>query len=171
MNRRYSCIAGILICCATSCGRDKFAQELDFEKAAVPLVREVQDGGYSVISTKELYDRVQTGERSWLLIDAMPEDSYSAGHIESAVHFLFPKDTMANWDAAETGGKSEADYRALLGDDLARPIIIYCGYATCLRSHNAAMWARRFGYQNVFRHPGGLFAWKGAGYPLVTKKP
>jgi rhodanese-related sulfurtransferase len=28
------------------------------------------------------------------------------------------------------------------------------------------MWAKKLGYKNVYRFPGGIFAWKGAGYPI-----
>jgi rhodanese-related sulfurtransferase len=32
------------------------------------------------------------------------------------------------------------------------------------------MWARKLGYTNVFRHPGGIFAWKGADYQVNSIK-
>ena len=34
----------------------------------------------------------------------------------------------------------------------------------------AAMWAKKLGYKNVYRHPGGIFAWKGAKYPTEAVK-
>ncbi|MCA8972298.1 MAG: hypothetical protein KDC95_21100, partial [Planctomycetes bacterium] len=141
-SRCFPLVPLALLMTLASCGRDKFQQELDFEKVAIPLVREVQSGGYSVLTTKELHDRVRAGQGDWLLIDAMPYESFASGHIENAVNFVFPKDSMSSWDEAETGGKSEEDYAALLGADKSRAVVIYCGYATCLRSHNAAQWAR-----------------------------
>ena len=48
--------------------------------------------------------------------------------------------------------------------------MIYCGFVKCTRSHNGAMWAVKNGYTNVFRHPGGVFAWKGAKYPTEEVK-
>jgi len=44
--------------------------------------------------------------------------------------------------------------------------VIYCGFVKCTRSHNGAVWARKLGYKNVLRYPGGIFAWKGAKYPV-----
>jgi rhodanese-related sulfurtransferase len=32
------------------------------------------------------------------------------------------------------------------------------------------MWAVTNGYANVYRHPGGIFAWKGAKYPTEEVK-
>jgi thiosulfate/3-mercaptopyruvate sulfurtransferase len=40
----------------------------------------------------------------------------------------------------------------------------------CTRSHNGAMWAAKLGYTNVFRHPGGIFAWKGAHFDVATEE-
>ena len=45
-------------------------------------------------------------------------------------------------------------------------IVVYCGFVKCTRSHNGASWAVKLGYNNVYRYPGGIFAWKGAGYPV-----
>jgi rhodanese-related sulfurtransferase len=28
------------------------------------------------------------------------------------------------------------------------------------------MWAKRLGYTDVYRFPGGIYAWKGADYPV-----
>jgi rhodanese-related sulfurtransferase len=77
---------------------------------------------------------------------------------------------METWDTKETDGKTQADYAALLGEDKARPIVVYCGFVKCTRSHNGAAWARKLGYQNVYRYSGGIFAWKGAGYEIEKVK-
>ena len=77
---------------------------------------------------------------------------------------------MLTWDSIETAGKSQADYEKLLGSDKNKTIVVYCGFVKCTRSHNGAMWAKKLGYTNVFRHPGGIFAWKGAGFPEGSVK-
>lgn len=169
--QRLACFAALAYLFALpSCGRDRFAQELGLEADAVALTREGLRGEYTMLTTKELRKRLQEGDQaSYLLVDAMPANSFAKEHIEGAKNFLFPKDAMNTWDSTETGGKSKADYEDFLGPDKKRPIFVYCGFVKCLRSHNAAMWARRLGYEVVQRHPGGLFAWKGAGYPLASK--
>ena len=40
----------------------------------------------------------------------------------------------------------------------------------CTRSHNAAVFAKKLGYKNVYRFPGGIFAWKGADPPVDKVK-
>ena len=58
----------------------------------------------------------------------------------------------------------------LLGLDKSKLIVIYCGFVKCTRSHNGAIWAVKNGYTNVYRHPGGIFAWKGAKYRTAEVK-
>ncbi|MGE4291210.1 MAG: rhodanese-like domain-containing protein [Desulfovibrio sp.] len=145
-------------------GADKFKQEVEKETEAVKLVREVQRGGYDLISTEELKALMDKGE-DMLVVDTMPfEDSYKKSHVPGAVQFLFPIPDMNEWNAEETGGKTQADYEALLGPDKDKLIVVYCGFVKCTRSHNGAAWAVKMGYKNVKRYPGGIFAWKGAGY-------
>jgi len=40
----------------------------------------------------------------------------------------------------------------------------------CTRSHNAAVFAKKLGYKNVYCFPGGIFAWKGADHPAKKVK-
>jgi rhodanese-related sulfurtransferase len=141
----------------------KFTKELEKEADAVKLVREVQRGGYDLITTAELQEAIERGEEV-LIIDTMPyEASYKKNHIPGAEQFLFPIPDMPEWNIE---GKSVEDFKALLGPDLERKIVIYCGFVKCTRSHNGAAWAKKLGYVNVYRHAGGIFAWKGAGYEV-----
>ena len=57
-----------------------------------------------------------------------------------------------------------------LGPDKERLIVFYCGFVKCTRSHNAAAFAKKLGYKNVYRFPGGIFAWKGGDYPVEKVK-
>lgn len=151
-------------------GENKFEQEVEKESGAVKLVREVQRGGYDVITTEELKKLIDS-EKDVLVVDTMPfEDSYKKQHVPGAKQFLFPISEMETWDSKETDGKTEEDFVALLGPDKDKTIVIYCGFVKCTRSHNGAMWARKLGYTNVLRHPGGIFAWKGADFPVDSVK-
>ncbi|MEE4240791.1 MAG: rhodanese-like domain-containing protein [Desulfopila sp.] len=147
---------------------NKFEQEVEKETAAVKLVREVQRGDYDLVTTEELKNWMDSGKEI-LIIDTMPyEDSYKKQHVPGAVQFLFPIPDMKEWDAGETAGKTLDDFTTLLGEDKDRTIVIYCGFVKCTRSHNGAAWAVKQGYKNVYRYPGGIFAWKGADYPVGT---
>lgn len=151
-------------------GQSKFEKEVDTEASAIKLLREVQRGGYGVITTEELHKAIEAGE-DLLIIDTMPyEDSYKKNHIPAAKQFLFPIPEMDEWDSKETGGKSLADYESLLGADKNKKIVVYCGFVKCTRSHNGAMWAAKLGYKNVLRHPGGIFAWIGAHYDVAKEQ-
>ena len=84
---------------------NKFEKEVKKEAAAVKLVKEVQRGGYNVITTEELKKRIDGG-KGMVIVDTMPyEDSYKKNHIPGAVQFLFPIPEMKQWDTKETGGK------------------------------------------------------------------
>lgn len=151
-------------------GTNKFEKEVEKEQGAVKLAREMAQGGYGLITTEELKELIDEG-KDILVIDTMPyEDSYKKNHIPGAKQFLFPIPPMKTWDSKETDGKSQDNYAALLGPDKNKTIIVYCGFVKCTRSHNGAMWAKKLGYTNVLRHPGGIFAWKGADYPTENVK-
>ena len=149
---------------------DKFEDETAKEKEAVKLARDTQKGGYGLVSTEELQKWIAE-KKPLVLVDTMPyEDSFKKEHVPDAVNFVFPIPDMAAWDAKETGGKTEADYAALLGPDKDKTIVVYCGFVKCTRSHNGAVWAKKLGYKNVVRYPGGIFAWKGAAQPVEAVK-
>lgn len=149
---------------------NKFEKEVQTEAAAVKLTREVRTGGYDVVTTEELKKWIDSG-KEMVVVDSMPyEDSYKKMHVPGAVQFLFPIPEMNTWDPAETAGRSPEDFRKLLGTDKDKLIVIYCGFVKCTRSHNGAAWAIRLGYRNVYRYPGGIFAWKGAKYPVEKAK-
>ena len=150
------------------CGTNRFEQELQTEKAAIKLANETLQGNYQLVSTKDLDEMLDRG-KDFLLIDAMPaEDSFSKGHIPQAVNFPFPKEVMDGWNDDAMEGQKQEDFEKLLGDDKDRTIVVYCGYVTCSRSHNAAVCTRELGYTNVYRYPGGIYAWRGAGKALTT---
>ena len=152
--------------CETSMAKNKFNMELEKENGAVKLVREIQRGGYDVVTAEELKKWIDSGEEM-IIVDTMPyEDSYKKQHVPGAVQFLFPIPEMIQWDPKETNGKSRDDFINLLGNDKSKRIVIYCGFVKCTRSHNGAAWAVKLGYKNVYRFPGGIFAWKGAKYPV-----
>lgn len=144
---------------------NKFEKEVAKETGAVKLVREVQRGSYDLVTTEELKKWIDSG-RDMLIVDTMPyADSYKKQHVPGAVQFLFPIPDMNEWDTEETDSKTQEDFMKLLGDDKDKTIVIYCGFVKCTRSHNGAAWAVKLGYKNVYRYPGGIFAWKGEKYP------
>jgi thiosulfate/3-mercaptopyruvate sulfurtransferase len=150
--------------------KNKFEKEVEKEKGAVKLVREVKMGGYDVVTAEELKRWIDAG-KDMIIVDTMPyKDSYKKAHVPSAKQFLFPIPEMNTWDTKETDGKTQADYNVLLGPDQKKTIVIYCGFVKCTRSHNGAMWAVKLGYKNVYRFPGGIFAWKGAKYKTEKVK-
>jgi len=134
--------------------------ELDTEKIAVTFAREVERGGYKIIAADELKAWIDQ-KKELLIVDTMPyEASYKKQHVPGAVQIEFPITEMAKID-----DKTKAALIKLLGPNKDRLIVFYCGFVKCTRSHNAAMWAVKLGYKNIYRHPGGIKAWDEAGYP------
>jgi thiosulfate/3-mercaptopyruvate sulfurtransferase len=140
-------------------------KEIDTEKGAVTFQREVERGGYKVVSTTELKGWLDQ-KKDMLIVDTMPyEDSYKKQHIPGAVQIEFPIPEMNQLDE-----KKKADLEKLLGPNKDRLLVFYCGFTKCTRSHNAAMWAVKLGYKNVYRCPGGIKAWEEADYPIGKVK-
>jgi rhodanese-related sulfurtransferase len=140
-------------------------KELETEKVAVGLVKEVERGGYKIVATADLKKMIDD-KKAMLVIDTMPyEGSYKKNHIPGAVQFELPIAEMKSIEPAK-----KAELEKLLGADKNRLLVFYCGFTKCTRSHNGAMWAVKLGYKNVYRHPGGINAWKEAEYPVSSVK-
>ncbi|MGD2126995.1 MAG: rhodanese-like domain-containing protein, partial [Desulfobacteraceae bacterium] len=78
--------------------KNKFEKEVDKEKAAVKLLREVHSGGYGIVTAEELKKLIDSG-KDILIIDTMPyENSYKKMHVPGAKNFLFPIPIMETWD-------------------------------------------------------------------------
>jgi thiosulfate/3-mercaptopyruvate sulfurtransferase len=136
-------------------------KDLDNEKVAVNFQREVERGGYKVVNTTELKGWMDQ-KKDMIIIDTMPfEDSYKKAHLPGALNFVFPIPEMTSID-----DKTKNDLLKMLGPNKDRLIVLYCGFTQCTRSHNAAMWAIKLGYKNVYRYPGGIKAWDQADYPV-----
>ncbi len=151
-------------------GNNQFENEVIKEEGALKLVQEVTRGNYDVIKTAD-FKKLIDEKKDIIIVDTMPyESSYKKNHISGAKQFLFPIPDMLEWDSTKTDGKLLTDFEKLLGADKNKTIVVYCGFVKCTRSHNGAMWAKKLGYKNVYRHPGGIFAWKGSGFPLDSQK-
>jgi rhodanese-related sulfurtransferase/uncharacterized membrane protein YphA (DoxX/SURF4 family) len=149
---------------------DKFEEEFAWEKISIGLHDQARAGGYKLVGTEELKSWIDA-KKDMIVVDTMPyEDSYKKEHVPGAKQFLFPIPDMKVWNTQETAGKSEPDFLQMLGPDKNKLIVIYCGFVKCTRSHNGAYWAVQNGYTNVYRYPGGIFAWKGAKYPTEAAK-
>jgi rhodanese-related sulfurtransferase len=165
---RFILIACVLGCVA-GCGTNKFEQELTIEDSSVKFAREVVGGQYAILSTAEV-KKLRDEGADFVLLDAMPAaSSFNLAHIPGAVNFEFPKEPIDKWDEESMPGQTREAYRQLLGDDLDRLIVVYCGFVQCARSHNAAVFARELGYTNVKRYAGGIYAWRGAGFGVESK--
>lgn len=162
-------LAVVLLLSCIGCGSNRFQQELQVEEIAIKLVNETMAGEYPLVATKELKRLLDAGEEV-LLVDTMPgAASYAKGHISGAVNFTFPKVVIDEWNENSMGERKIEEFESFLGSDKNRKIVFYCGYVKCPRSHNGAVFAKQLGYTNVVRYPGGIDAWRGAGFALTTK--
>ena len=136
-------------------------KELDTEKSAVTFAREVERGGYKIVTTQELKSWIDQ-KKDMLIVDTQPyEASFKKQHYPGAVNFELPRPEMTKLDE-----KTKSALVNFLGPDKNRVIVFYCGFVECTRSHNGAMWATRLGYKNAYRQPGGIKAWNEAEYPV-----
>ena len=143
-----------------SIGFCKGINEVETEKIAVDLVRDVQKGGYGIVRTDEL-KKWMDQKKNLLIVFTGPEAGYKKGHYPGAVQFEFPIPELK-----EMGEGEKAAFIKLLGPDKDRVLVFYCGFTKCTRSHNGAVWAKKNGYKNVYRCPGGIKGWTEAGFPV-----
>lgn len=134
--------------------------EVAIEKATMKFIKDTNEGGYELLSTEELKTWIADG-KEMIIIDTMPADSFAKGRIPGALNAELPKTTLAD----ATDAQIQA-FKDLLGDNKDTPIVVYCGFVGCARSHVGAVIALEEGFTNVYRVPGGIVAWEEAGYDV-----
>ena len=171
MTRRKRSLLVLLLCAAVSfeliLGAGAFCSdmnEVETEKNAVNLLREVQKGGYQIVRTDELKQWMDQ-KKEMLIVFTGPEAGFKKGHYPGAVQFEFPIPELK-----QMSEKEKSDFIRLLGPDKNRILVFYCGFTKCTRSHNGAIWAMKLGYKNVYRCPGGIKGWIQAGFPVARDK-
>jgi rhodanese-related sulfurtransferase len=153
---------GSTVYAAPSHGTSPKGLEVPIEKATVKFVSDVKAGGYKVVTTDELKKWIDEGKK-FTIISALPAaEDKEFGTIPSAVNGEIPKTEK------EVTKNNKDNLLKVAGLDKEKPIVIYCGFVACRRSHIGANILVDNGFSNVYRYPGGITAWQEAGYP-VTK--
>lgn len=155
-----SLIAIFLSGCAGTIGTSPKGLELPIEKAAIKLGTDVQSGGYRLVATDELKKWIDEG-RAFTLLSTLPqEDDQSFGILPGAVSAPLPK-SEKELVPADTVRLLKA-----AGSDKEKPVVVYCGFVACRRSHIGAKLLTENGFKSVYRYPGGIVGWREAGYPV-----
>lgn len=154
----------LLVGCAGTQPSTGSMKENELEKVTIKVAKETVVGGYSLVSIDDVKKMVDAKE-SFKLVDTMPSTAYKNGFIPTATNFAFEAKHSGYWDKDALSG-SQAKFKEMLGADLNAKIVFYCGFNMCARSDNGAIWAKKLGYKNVYRMPGGINAWKDAGYEV-----
>jgi len=164
-NKTFTLAAILLFTATNALAGNSLLKETDIETVALKVARETQEAGYKLLSVAELKHLLDAKE-DLVLIDAHPLEEFNLAYIAGAKHFGFQSNYSGHWeqDLAMPKKPTQDDFRKLLGADTGKKIVIYCGMTKCGRSHNAATWAKKLGYTNVYRMPGGISAWMDAGY-------
>ncbi len=94
--------------------------------------------------------KVAIAEKKVTVIDVNGSDSFTAGHVPSAIDFESKGSTLA----------------AALPSDKAALVVAYCGGPSCNAYKAAAKKAAELGYTNVKHLSAGISGWKTAGEAL-----
>lgn len=135
--------------------------EIPIEKASVKFAADVKDGGYKVVDTEELKKWLDEGKQVTVISTLPVADDKALGTLPGAVNGNMPK-TEKELTAAE-----KDNLLKVAGADKEKTIVVYCGFVACRRSHIGAKILVENGFQNVYRYPGGVVAWKEAGHSLT----
>ena len=105
------CVVSLSLVCVYS--GNVFAlgdKPLETEKVAVNFSREVERGGYKIVTAEELRNWIDL-KKDMLIVDTMPyEASFVKNHVPGAVQFEFPKEEVTALDQTK-----KADLEKLLG--------------------------------------------------------
>ncbi|PKN12540.1 MAG: sulfurtransferase [Deltaproteobacteria bacterium HGW-Deltaproteobacteria-4] len=147
--------------CAAVPGTSSKGLEIPIEKAAVKFVTDVKDGGYNIVSTDELKKWLAEGKEITIISALTADDDKQIGTLPGAINGVMPKSEK------DLTPSDKENLLKVAGVDKEKPIVIYCGFVACRRSHLGAKVLVENGFKNVYRYPGGTTAWQEAGLPLT----
>ena len=142
--------------------------EVNAEAFATDLVYQVNKGKYKLVSTAKLKKWVD--KKSAVVVDTMPAGWFAQRHIPGAVQATAGGEDGSKGPAflmtkAEKKKLLKVVKKATKGNK-KKPVVLYCGFTKCQRSHQAAMYLKKKGYKKVYRYAGGISAWVDANYPI-----
>ena len=82
------------------------------------VLAEARSGGYRLITTDDLSERIRKDSKSLLLVDTRQEWEYRTGHLEGALNFPMEPTWWSRWHKASA-------LEAFLGPDKDRTVIFY----------------------------------------------
>jgi len=106
--------------------------------------------GIAILTPAAAIDALKAGTHQF--IDARDPDEFATGHIPNALNI-----------SADSLALGQADISNLAKD---RPLVIYCGSASCDKSDELAKALKSLGFTNVSVMPEGFEGWQGAHGPV-----
>jgi hypothetical protein len=82
------------------------------------VLQEARQGGYRIIKTDEIWERVQKDPQELLLVDTRQEWEFRTGHLKGAVNFSMEPTAWSRW-------RKQKELATFLGPDKNRSIIFY----------------------------------------------
>lgn len=154
-------VLSLLFAGCAAIGTSPKGLEVPIEKAAVKFSADIKDGGYRIVATDELKKWLDEGRKLTIVSALPPAEDKEFGILPAAVNGAMPKNEKE---------LTQADRDSLLkaaGNDKEQPVVIYCGFVACRRSHIGAKILVENGFKNVYRYPAGIAGWRESGYPLT----
>ena len=147
--------------CAGTIGTSPKGLEVPIEKAAIKFSSDIKDGGYKIVGTEELKKWLDEGKKL-TMVSALPApEDRQFGLLPGAVNGAMPK-TEKELTPADKDNLLKA-----AGSDKEQPVVVYCGFVACRRSHIGAKILVENGFKNVYRYPAGITGWSESGFPLI----
>ena len=157
----FAVMALTLAGCALTHGTSPKGLEVPIEKAAVKFSSDIKDGGYKVVGTEELKKWFDEGKKFTVISTLPANEDKEFGIIPSAVNGAMPKTEK------ELTQADKDNLLAVAGTVKEKPVVVYCGFVACRRSHIGARLLVENGFKNVYRYPAGITGWGESGYPLT----
>jgi predicted sulfurtransferase len=82
------------------------------------VLQEAKLGGYRIIKTEEIWERVQKNPQELLLVDTRQEWEYRTGHLKGADNFSMEPTAWSRW-------RKQKEMETFLGADKNRSIVFY----------------------------------------------
>ncbi len=147
--------------CAAPRGSSPKGLEAPIEQAAINFAADINENKYRIVTTAELKKWFDE-KREITIISTLPSaQDRESGMIPGALNATMPT------SAKEFTPEDREHMLMAAGNDKQRPLVVYCGFMACRRSHFGAMMLVDMGFKNVYRYPAGITAWAEAGYPVV----